>query len=45
MTDNKLVFTLWDVGHGVSIWIRTPNGSNHWIPLCQQGRDTKVENA
>ena len=33
MTDHKLMFTLWDVGHGVSIWIRTPNGSNHWIDL------------
>ena len=33
MTDNALTFTLWDVGHGVSIWIRTPNGSNHWIDL------------
>ena len=27
------MFTLWDVGHGVSIWINTPNGSNHWIDL------------
>ena len=33
MTDHKLMFTLWDVGHGVSIWIKTPNGSNHWIDL------------
>ena len=33
MTGHQLRFTLWDVGHGVSIWIRTPNGSNHWIDL------------
>ena len=33
MTNAKLTFTLWDVGHGVSIWIQTPNGSNHWIDL------------
>lgn len=33
MTDRKLMFTLWDVGHGVSIWINTPNDSNHWIDL------------
>jgi competence protein ComEC len=33
MTAGNLSFTLWDVGHGVSIWIRTPNGSNHWIDL------------
>lgn len=33
MANNKLEFTLWDVGHGVSIWINTPNGSNHWIDL------------
>ena len=33
MTNRKLMFTLWDVGHGVSIWIKTPNGSNHWIDL------------
>ena len=25
MTDKKLMFTVWDVGHGVSIWIKTPN--------------------
>ena len=33
MTNRKLTFTLWDVGHGVSIWINTPNGANHWIDL------------
>lgn len=35
MTNRKLMFTLWDVGHGVSVWINTPNGSNHWIDLGQ----------
>ena len=33
MTNRDLTFTLWDVEHGVSIWIHTPNGSNHWIDL------------
>ena len=33
MTTRELTFTLWDVGHGVSIWIKTPNGSNHWVDL------------
>ena len=33
MTNRELTFTLWDVGHGVSIWIRTPNGFDHWIDL------------
>ena len=33
MADRELVFTLWDVGHGMSIWINTPNGTNHWIDL------------
>ena len=33
MSNGKLEFTLWDVGHGVSIWLNTPNGSNHWIDL------------
>ena len=33
MADRELVFTLWDVGHGISIWINTPNGTNHWIDL------------
>ncbi len=33
MANGNLVFTLWDVGHGLSIWIETPNGSNHWIDL------------
>ncbi|MGR3303437.1 MAG: ComEC/Rec2 family competence protein [Candidatus Scalindua sp.] len=28
---NKMIFTIWDVGHGLSIWIKTPNGNNHWI--------------
>lgn len=26
-----MMFTLWDVGHGLSIWIKTPKGHNHWI--------------
>ena len=26
-------FTLWDVEHGVSIWVVTPNGQNHWLDL------------
>lgn len=26
-----MIFTLWDVGHGLSIWIKTPSGHNHWI--------------
>ena len=33
MANGSFVFTLWDVGHGMSIWINTPNGSNHWIDL------------
>ena len=33
MLNRELMFTLWDVGHGVSIWINTPNNSNHWIDL------------
>jgi competence protein ComEC len=24
-------FTLWDVEHGLAIWIKTPAGHNHWI--------------
>ena len=33
MTDTQLTFTLWDVGHGISIWVQTPSGANHWIDL------------
>lgn len=33
MKNEPLHFTLWDVGHGISIWIRTPNGQDHWIDL------------
>ena len=33
MATGQLAFTLWDVGHGVSIWIKTPSGANHWIDL------------
>ena len=29
----SMYFTLWDVEHGVSIWIVTPNGQNHWLDL------------
>lgn len=29
--EKVMMFTLWDVGHGLSIWIKTPNGHNHWI--------------
>lgn len=31
--NNLFIFKLWDVGHGLSIWIKTPNGQNHWIDL------------
>ncbi len=27
----ELEIRVWDVGHGLSVWIRTPNGQNHWI--------------
>lgn len=27
----QMVFTLWDVEHGLAIWIKTPAGQNHWI--------------
>lgn len=26
-------FTLWDVDHGIAIWVRTPNGKNHLIDV------------
>lgn len=28
---NNFMFTLWDVEHGLSIWIQTPSGQNHCI--------------
>jgi len=31
MPTKKMTFTIWDVGHGLSIWIKTPKGHNHWI--------------
>lgn len=31
ITKNKMTLTIWDVGHGLSIWIKTPQGHNHWI--------------
>ena len=33
MPSEQLTFTLWDVGHGISIWVVTPNGQNHWFDL------------
>jgi len=32
-----MMFTLWDVGHGLSIWIKTPNEQNHWIDAGKNG--------
>ncbi len=31
MQPNPFQLTLWDVGHGISIWIQTPSGHNHWV--------------
>ena len=31
MNPQDFNFTLWDVDHGLCIWIQTPNGQNHWI--------------
>lgn len=31
MSQRDFSFTLWDVDHGLCIWIQTPNGQNHWI--------------
>ena len=28
---SKLQARIWDVGHGLSVWIKTPNGQNHWV--------------
>ncbi len=28
-----MTFTLWDVEHGVSIWVTTPAGHHHWFDL------------
>ena len=33
MNDQPFVFTLWDVGHGISIWLQMPNGTHQWIDL------------
>jgi competence protein ComEC len=30
-TTNPFMITIWDVGHGLSTWIQTPNGHNHWV--------------
>jgi competence protein ComEC len=30
---SELIATIWDVGHGISIWLQMPNGDNHWIDL------------
>ncbi len=33
MKEPRFTLKLWDVGHGLSIWIQTPAGHNHWIDL------------
>ena len=45
MAKRELLFTLWDVGHGVSIWINTPNGYNHWIDLGRTPEFSPSEHA
>jgi competence protein ComEC len=31
MDQQPLKFIIWDVGHGLCIWIQTPNSHHHWI--------------
>jgi competence protein ComEC len=31
MNQLQLKLIIWDVGHGLCIWIQTPNGHHHWI--------------
>lgn len=31
MDQQPLKFIIWDVGHGLCIWIQTPKGHHHWI--------------
>jgi len=31
MDQQPLTFTIWDVGHGLCVWIQTPKGHHHWI--------------
>jgi beta-lactamase superfamily II metal-dependent hydrolase len=38
MSQSDFSFTLWDVGHGLCVWIQTPNGQNHWID-CKKTDD------
>ena len=33
MSNQTFIFTLWDVGHGISIWLQMPNGTHQWIDL------------
>ena len=33
MNSDSLFFTLWDVGHGLSIWVVVPTGATHWIDV------------
>lgn len=37
MTTQDFTFTLWDVEHGLAIWITTPAGHHHWIDACRTG--------
>jgi competence protein ComEC len=30
MSQQDFSFTLWDVDHGLCVWIQPPNGQNHW---------------
>jgi len=39
MANNKLSIRLWDVEHGLAIWIQTPNGQNHWIDTGKIAED------
>ena len=34
---SDFIFTLWDVEHGLAIWIQTPAGQYHWIDAGRAG--------
>lgn len=39
MANNKFSIRLWDVEHGLAVWIQTPNGQNHWIDAGKIAED------
>lgn len=45
MSQSHFRFTLWDVGHGLNIWVQTPNGQQHVLDCGANENFSPAEHA